>query len=186
MRAERIGRRGDSYGGVIAATSPDEGPDEPAQPDDVADVSAIIVAAAVTVRRALVARNGLVDGCDAAGEAVAWAWEHQRQVAEMTNPVAYLYRVGQSSLRRRFRHERLRVDVMPERVVDQTVGVDHELFDALRQLTPDQRQAVVMVHMYSFTYREVAEVIGTTETAVTNHVHRGMKRLRRLLIEGGA
>lgn len=169
---------------MIAATSPDGGHDEPARPAEVVDAAALIVSAAVTVRRALVARNGLTDGCDAAGEAVAWAWEHQRQLAEMTNPVGYLYRVGQSSLRRRFRHDRLRVDVMPELVVEDAVDIDHELFDALRQLTPDQRQAVVMVHMYSFTYREVADVIGTTETAVTNYVHRGMKRLRHLLIEG--
>jgi len=181
---ERIGRRGDSYGGVIAATSPDGADDEPAQSAVVADASALIVSAAVNVRRALVARNGLADGCDAAAEAVAWAWEHQRQLSEMSNPVGYLYRVGQSSLRRRFRHDRLRVDVMPERVVEDRTGIDHELFEALRRLTPDQRQAVVMVHMYAFTYREVAEVIGSTEAAVTNYVHRGMKRLRRLLTEG--
>lgn len=170
---------------MIAATSPDGGHDGSHESADVVDAAALIVSAAVTVRRALVARNGLTDGCDAAAEAVAWAWEHQHELAGMTNPVGYLYRVGQSSLRRRFRHDRLRVDVMPELVVEDAAGIDHGLFEALRRLTPDQRQAVVMVHMYSFTYREVAVVIGTTETAVTNYVHRGMKRLRCLLTEGG-
>ena len=43
-----------------------------------------------------------------------------------------------------------------------------------------------MVHMYSFTYREVAELIGVTEAAVTNYVHRGLKRLRHLLAERDA
>lgn len=170
---------------MIAATTPEGGNDgSESSSSGPVEVSAIIVSAAVTVRRALVARNGLTEGCDAAAEAVAWAWEHQRQLADMTNPVGYLYRVGQSSLRRRFRHDRLRVDVMPELSTEDAVDIDHELFDALRRLTPDQRQAVVMVHMYSFSYREVAQVIGVTEAAVTNYVHRGMRRLRRLLVEG--
>ena len=35
--------------------------------------------------------------------------------------------------------------------------------------------------MYGFTSREVADVIGVTEAAVTNHVHRGITRLHEVL-----
>ena len=41
--------------------------------------------------------------------------------------------------------------------------------------------AVVLVHMYGFSYREVADVIGASDAAVTNYVHRGLKRLRDVL-----
>jgi RNA polymerase sigma-70 factor (ECF subfamily) len=61
--------------------------------------------------------------------------------------------------------------------------VDEALFNALRRLTPDQRVAVVMVHMYGFSYREVAELTEASESAVTNYVHRGMNRLRVLLAQ---
>jgi RNA polymerase sigma factor (sigma-70 family) len=135
----------------------------------------------VTVHRALVARNGLDRGSDAAASAMAWAWEHHDELASMDNPVGYLYRVGQSSLRRGRRIDRLRVDLLPDGITHDDPRIDHDLFDALGELTGDQRVAVAMVHMYGFSYREVAGVIGVTEAAVTNHVHRGMKRLRRRL-----
>lgn len=135
----------------------------------------------VVLHRALVARNGLDRGSDAAATAVAWAWEHPDELAGIDNPIGYLYRVGQSSLRRGYRLDRLRVDLLPDSVTHDTPGIDHDLFDALRELTPDQRVSVAMVHMYGFAYRDVADVIGVTEAAVTNYVHRGLQRLRDVL-----
>jgi len=143
----------------------------------------LIAETSVTLRRALVARHGLERGCEAAAEAIAWASEHREELAEMDNPLGYVYRVGQSSLRRGHRIHRLRVDLLPDSVIHDGNGVDDTLFDSLRRLAPDQRVAVVMVHMYGFTYREVADLIGVPETALTNHVHRGMNRLRVLLAQ---
>jgi DNA-directed RNA polymerase specialized sigma24 family protein len=150
-----------------------------------ADIRAFVAEASRTLQRALVARNGVEDGCDAAAAAIAWAWEHQDELSEMANPVGYLYRVGQSSLRRDHRLRRLRLDLLPERSVRDIEGFDDELFKGLSRLTHDQRVAVVMVHMYSFTYREVAELMGVSETAVTNFVHRGLNRLRLILRTSG-
>ena len=150
-----------------------------------------IAEASVTLRRALVARHGLERGCEAAAEAIAWAWEHRDELPHMDNPLGYLYRVGQSSLRRSYRLDRLRVDLLPDSAItdrhrrdsEHFGDVDETLFAALRRLTPDQRVAVVMVHMYGFSYREVAELTETSEAAVTNYVHRGMNRLRVLLAQ---
>ena len=140
----------------------------------------------MTLRRALVARHGLERGCEAAAEAIAWAWEHRDELPHMDNPLGYLYRVGQSSLRRGYRLDRLRVDLLPDSIIhdgEYFGDVDETLFAALRRLTPDQRVAVVMVHMYGFSYREVADLTETSESAVTNYVHRGMNRLRVLLAQ---
>jgi DNA-directed RNA polymerase specialized sigma24 family protein len=41
--------------------------------------------------------------------------------------------------------------------------------------------AVVLVHCFGYRYREVAELLGVSEAAVTNHVHRGLARLRSML-----
>lgn len=149
--------------------------------------AAFIGPATTTLRRAFVARHGIADGSDAAAEAIAWAWEHREQVEAMSNPLGYLYRVGQSSLDRDHRLRRLRVDFFPEPISHDDPHFDEELFDALIQLAPDQRTALVMVHMYSFSYREVAELMNASEAAVTNYVHRGLKRLRQLMdLKGGS
>lgn len=146
-----------------------------------ADVESWIVATGETLRRALVARNGLVDGSDAAAAAVAWAWEHRGELATMTNPAGYLYRVGQSSLRRRRLRDRRHTTLVPDAVSREMPEFDDALFTALSRLSAAQRVAVVMVHMYGFSYCDVAAVLAVSESAVTNHVHRGLSRLRRLL-----
>ncbi len=133
-----------------------------------------------TVRRALVARNGIDAGCEAAAEAMAWAVEHRSRLDEIEHLAGYLYRVGQSSLRRQRLWPRP-VPVRFETAIDPELPFDHDLFDALTQLGHEQRVAVVMVHMYGHRYREVAELLEVTEAAVTNHVHRGLARLRTLL-----
>lgn len=132
------------------------------------------------VRRALVARNGVDLGCEAAAEAMAWAVEHRDRLDLIEQPVGYLYRVGQSSLRRQRRWARP-APVRFEPTGDDPTPFDRELFDALVQLSHDQRVAVVMVHCYGYRYRDVAEVLGVSDAAVTNHVHRGLARLRTLL-----
>jgi DNA-directed RNA polymerase specialized sigma24 family protein len=144
----------------------------------------LIEPAAVTLRRALVARNGVEDGCDAAAEAIAWAWEHRADVEAMDNPLGYLFRVGHSSLRRERRIRARRGQWRVEAYVEPSVSFDSDLFAALRRLTPDQRTAVVLVHMYGFSYTDASDVLDVSEAAVTNHVHRGLRRLRQLLGEG--
>lgn len=49
---------------------------------------------------ALIATYGPRDGRVAALDALSWAWEHWDQVEAMDNPLGYLYRVGQNSVRR--------------------------------------------------------------------------------------
>lgn len=152
-----------------------------ASPAGVVASEAWFTDASVLLRRALVARNGLVDGGDAAAAALAWAWEHRDRLAAMANPLGYLYRVGQSSLRPDRRFAKRRTELVPDDLVAVLPDADVDLFRALDRLTPEQRVSVVLVHMYRFRYREVAELLDVTEAAVTNHVHRGLARLRRLL-----
>ena len=145
-------------------------------------VERVLVALECTVRRALVARNGLDVGSDAASEAMAWAVQHRQRVMTMDNPAGYLYRVGQTAARR---HRRWSV-CQPQLAVEPPFSDDAEPFDgdvfaALAGLRHDQRVAVVLVHCYAYSYREVALLLGASEAAVTNHVHRGLARLRSLL-----
>ena len=53
------------------------------------------------LRRALIARYGRERGREATAEALAWAWQHWSRLEGVENPVAFLYRVGQTRSRQR-------------------------------------------------------------------------------------
>jgi len=59
--------------------------------------------------------------------------------------------------------------------------VEPALVPALKSLTDRQRAAVVLVHGFGWTIREVAELTGTKVTTVQNHLERGLGKLRRAL-----
>ena len=146
-----------------------------------------VLAVEQTLRRAMVARHGVDVGTDAAAEAIAWALEHPERVADIDNLAGYLYRVGQTAAGRYRRWWQRSVSLSEtstdQRAVDDQV-FDLDLFRAIEGLRHEQRVAVVMVHCWAYSCREVAAVLGTSESAVTNHVHRGLQRLRAEL--GGA
>jgi RNA polymerase sigma factor (sigma-70 family) len=135
----------------------------------------------VVVRRALSSRYGMDVGADATSEAARWAVENGERLAAMTNPGGYLFRVGQTAAGRLLRWQRRTVTYPREPHVEDEPYLGGDVFDALKRLSADQRTAVLMVHGYGFHYREVAEVLGKSEAAVTSDVHRGMSKLRTLL-----
>ena len=56
-----------------------------------------------------------------------------------------------------------------------------ELAAALAQLSPKQRAAAVLHYRDGYTAAEVADIIGSTTSAVGVHLHRARARLRDLL-----
>lgn len=136
------------------------------------------------VRRGLVARFGVEIGSEAAAEAMRVAWERWPEVSEMANPVGYLYRVGQSHARPHVRWWRRRVGLLgaDERAVTSAGSHDHdELVEALEQLSTAQRAVLLLVRAHGYSYAETADLLEISEAAVTNHLHRGTRRVRQIL-----
>jgi RNA polymerase sigma factor (sigma-70 family) len=127
------------------------------------------------LRRALVAAYGPDRGLEAAAEALAYAWEHWGKVQSLSNPVGYLYRVGQSrtrpSMTRRLFHR-------PE---TQEHWVEPQLGTALLELSERQRVAVVLVFAAGLTPQEAADVLGVSASTVKTNTERGVAKLRRSL-----
>lgn len=133
------------------------------------------------IRRALVARYGTETGIEAAADVAEWALANADQLAGAVNPGGLLYRVGQSKARRYRRWSSRPGPLVPAGdIVDRDPAL-LDLFEALRRLPEQQRIAVVLVHAHGERYDEVAAVLGISTSAVTNHVHRGLRRLRQLL-----
>ena len=57
------------------------------------------------------------------------------------------------------------------------------LVDALALLPKDERAAVELHHLHGWSLKEIAESLMRTEPAIAGLLHRGLKRLRRLLQE---
>ena len=129
------------------------------------------------LRVALMARFGPDGGREAASEAIAWAWEHWERVARVDNPGGYLYRVGvRRAQRGRWKPALTRA--FDRATTDRAAWVEPGLSAALGRLSPNQRQAVVLVEGYGFSYSEVAELLGVRRATVQTHVTRALERLR--------
>ena len=134
------------------------------------------------LRHALVAVYGFEEGRDAAAEALAYAWENWDSLQDITNLPGYLYRVGQTRGRRRKK----------QRVLHESAGWPEHRFEpglpgALARLSRRQRQAVVLVHGYGYSLREVADLTGITRSSVQRHAARGLALLRgKLGVEIGS
>lgn len=132
------------------------------------------------LRIALTASFGAPDGRTAAVDALSWAWEHWDRVKEMSNPAGYLYRVGQTSARR--------IRPRPSPITGNEVhvdaqGISPELVAAISDLSDQQRTAVMLVHAFGWTVREVADVLEVAPSTVQTHSERALERLRHTLEE---
>ena len=144
------------------------------------EIDDFVVMARPGLERALVARCGLHDGMDAASVAVEYAYREWPRIAAMANPVGYLYKVGRSSAKRA-EGRRRRLDAIVAEPVSVDATLDIDLQRALMRLRPDQRVAVVLVHAHGHSYADAATLMDVPVTTVTNHVTRGLDRLRRSL-----
>jgi DNA-directed RNA polymerase specialized sigma24 family protein len=140
--------------------------------------TAFVVEHEPRLRRAFVAAYGGYRGREATAEALAFAWEHWGRLSDVENIPGYLFRVGQSRTRRR---RTALTFASPE--PDEPV-FEPGLAPALKALTARQRSAVVLVHGFGWSLREVAELTGTKVTTVQNHLERGLTKLRRTLLGG--
>lgn len=153
---------------------------DPATP--LRDFEEFVASDGARLRRVLVAREGIDVGPDLCAEALAVVWRDWDRIGRMANPAGYAYRVAQSASRRHRRWRR-RVELPLEDPDPAWEDVSGDIFLSLGALKPLQRTCVVLVHAHGWSYREVAEILGISVAAVTNHVHRGMQRLRRELGE---
>jgi len=139
--------------------------------------------AAVRLQRAFVAAYGPERGAEAVAEALGYAWEHWRRVRRMENPIGYLYRVGQSRTRPRKPVDVRAWPAAGEHGAGGPAGplVEPGLLAAVASLSEQQRVAVVLVHGYEWTLREVGELMDVSVSTVQTHVERALAKLRAAL-----
>jgi DNA-directed RNA polymerase specialized sigma24 family protein len=146
-------------------------------PEVPEEFEAFVLVTEPPLRRALVAVYGYEDGREAAAEALAYAWEHWTRVREMPNAAGYLFRVARTSAARGRRWRRHPPPLLALPPASE-YGFEPGLPAALAALSERQRIAVVLVHGFGYTLREVAGLTGVKITTVQNHLERGLGKLR--------
>ena len=131
---------------------------------------------AVRLRQVLVARYGWELGLEAWQDVMVYAWEHGDSLMSMQNPLGYLFRVAQSSVRRQRRW--FRSVALPPVPPDRLPDVEPGLAAALAGLSSRQRVAVVLVHAHGWTHEEAAAALRVDVSTLRNHLQRGLEKLR--------
>ena len=141
------------------------------------------------------------DAEDLVQETIAKAYRSFHQYREGTNLKAWLYRVLHTTYISMYRkaqrrpQESLQDEIddfsffdelsrttgsSPEReVLDTFTAV--EVTDALAELPDTFREAVYLADVEGFSYKEIAEIMGTPVGTVMSRLHRGRKSLQRAL-----
>lgn len=124
---------------------------------------------------------------DVLQEAYARAWQRWSRVSTLDNPLAWVrtvaWRLAVSHFRRvavaerALRALRVRSDQLPAAAVDEALDVQN----ALRQLSPEQRRALVLHDMCGMTMEQVADETGVTIGTVKSRLSRGRAALTRVL-----
>lgn len=129
------------------------------------------------LRAGLVAAYGPDLGSDAWADAMAYGWEHWDRVGDMTNAVGYLYRVGQTSVRKARRKQGYLGVPRHGSLPDFEPG----LLPALEALSEPQRVAVLLVHAFGWSQVDTADLLEVSTSTVRTHLARGLKKLQGAL-----
>ena len=117
---------------------------------------------------------------DVAEEAMAEAFARALARSDtIRDPVAWIYRTAFRLANDELRAERRRGPAPTD--VESPPPELSGLMEALRELSPNQRAAIVMRHVLDLEVAEIAKRMGTAAPTVRVHLHRGRKRLRELL-----
>lgn len=125
----------------------------------------------------LVASYGAEVGQEATSEAIAYGWQNWDRLAAMDNPVGYLYRVGQSSVRSQTKP----TGFLPHRPINGLPDFEPGLGPALEALSEQQRLSVVLVHALGWPLTDAAVLLDVDVSTLRTHIQRGLTKLRAAL-----
>lgn len=96
----------------------------------------------------------------------------------------YVYLMDRRARGRRSRHEvspRERLPELPVEGLAEDLPLTDALAGALDQLPEDRREAVLLHHVWGFSFREIGSMLGITERAAKLRSFRGVQALRHMI-----
>jgi RNA polymerase sigma-70 factor, ECF subfamily len=123
---------------------------------------------------------------EAADEAFARALARWSRVGCMESPNGWVYCVGLNVLRRRFRRAALEARILSRELPPPSVPAPAgEAWDAVKQLPPRQRTAVVLRYVADLTEEQVGAAMGVSRSTISSALADARRTLERLLADDG-
>lgn len=131
---------------------------------------------------------------DLTQDAFIRTWKYMSAGHDIGNIRAFLYRVTNNLIIDEYRKKKeasldaMREDGAEPSVIDDTAKIRDHLDGKLARhvldkIEPKYRDALVMRYIDDMSPEEIAQVTHETANTVSVHIHRGLKRVRKLLAE---
>jgi RNA polymerase sigma-70 factor (ECF subfamily) len=101
----------------------------------------------------------------------------------------YVYLMDRRSKTRKAKYETTAREDLPElpvRSLAEGLPVTDGLMRALRRIPEDRREALLLHHVWGFTFKEIGGMLAISERAAKLRSFRGIKDLRRQMAKGDA
>lgn len=121
------------------------------------------------------------DADDLAQEALVRVCERWTRVSQMDAPEGYVFTIAMNLFRRWAGEAGQRHPLTFEPIAKTDEYARLEVLSALSNLTPSEREALVVVAWLGFSIDEAARILGVTPGAVRVRLHRGRKELHAQL-----
>jgi len=147
------------------------------------------------VWRYAAARLGDRDLAATAAQETMWAaWRTPESYAGRGSPAAWLFGIARHKVADAFRARRKHPVPVPDDALERRVdeyGVDpaegatarQDVLEALRRLSPEQREVVYLTFYAGLSYGEIAETVGVPPGTVKSRMYHARRRLGELLGE---
>jgi RNA polymerase sigma-70 factor (ECF subfamily) len=114
-------------------------------------------------------------------------WERWERVGAMDDPTGYLYRTSMNVFRKRGRRTALavrkRLALAPNSEPFGDIDDQQDVVAALRQLSPRQRAAVVLLDALDYSSEDAGKALGVTPGTVRGLASRARETLRQTMSE---
>jgi len=154
------------------------------------DVRGAMLAAVPNLRAFAVSLCGDIDRAnDLVQETLLRAWSHLESFEPGTNMSAWLFTILRNHFRTEYRKRRREVEDVDggyaERLTTPEAQTGHiefgELRQALLQLPPDQREALILIGASGFSYEEAAQICDCAVGTIKSRVNRARSKLAEIL-----
>lgn len=183
--------RGEAPGADASGpSSGDDGADETARPALDAQTRAALLAALPSLRAFAISLTGDVERADdLVQNAILRALTNLHRFERGTNLQAWMFTILRNQFHTDYRKSKREVEdpdgvfaAKLSTVPDQGAHLDFQDFRAaLAQLSPDQREAILLVGAEGFSYEEAAQICATKVGTIKSRVNRARSRLAELL-----
>jgi RNA polymerase sigma-70 factor (ECF subfamily) len=118
---------------------------------------------------------------DATAEAFTRALERWDRVSAMASPEGWTYRVGLNVLRRRMRRASLERRILGRPEPATPSELHPEVWQAVKELSPRQREAIALRYLLGLSEAEVADALGVAVGTASATLSAARSRLAALL-----